>query len=1139
MYTGMRATPGLRAGLRAEAARTVAARSSTCVPRAARRQAVIEARKVVVLGAAGGIGQPLSLLLKMNRMVTDLALYDIANVAGVAADLSHCNTNTQVKAYTGPDELAAALTGADLVVIPAGVPRKPGMTRDDLFNINAGIVKGLCEAIAKHCPNAIINIISNPVNSTVPICAEVLKKAGVYNPRKVMGVTTLDVVRANTFVAEAKGLDTRDVDVPVIGGHAGETILPLLSQATPKVLPWFTAEEAAKMTERIQNAGTEVVEAKAGAGSATLSMAYAAARMAESVLLGMAGEQGVVECTYTESSMVPGFQYFASKVRLGPGGVEEFLPLGPLSAFEQEGLEKMKGLLSKNIEAGVESDPSSMFWSHDLLGKKTALGAIWIAAHGKKLNKGSILKVNVTEAWCVLGSGGGWAQPRVPRGAAAAAVVARFLGDLLCAVLCSAAPPLVYLLEDAQETLRRLRALEAPADAAAGPGSPRGGAAAGGRATLAQGQRAAREEAITLPLNADLQLLNLDQLFPAFPSISEGGGGGPTQLGGDGLFLMPTLPTDGDEISAGPSSRQRRSRGKGASEGLASEAAGTGAAQHRGGLLLGAGMADEGLEMGELEGLPRHDMEFIDGPETFAVPDLDMAGLGMLSMPGAGGLPAFGEDDLVPVPSELLGEEEAPPPAQHPSSQTPQTSGERSDGALGGAPRGRKRGPKRLKPTVDDIETLQIRGKEYREWMSDRSDLLVPRPQRAPLPPAAAGPVSSAAAAAKTTLPIGPGTAALVLGGAWPADLQALFERNCTLPAAAPRPRAGKKGKAGEEEEEEEGEGEQERAEGAGGSRGWAAWGEAEAPLAAHKEGPYGGFAGYDYGYGEMPLEGPLGGEEPGFNPFQRQPHEAEEGRRGLSEGEDEDVETERLRAALNSTQGLGPDAFFPLGLTPGSAPGGSLATGRRGAKRASSVLRRDSEGGLMSEKSSERRDGGRLSDLLEDAPLGDIGGDLGGMLPAVGEDELFLDEEQGSCKHRRTQDETQDGSALPTATLGGGLTQFELLEASGPTQGFGAFGAGGAGGKAGENLNRQTLAFISVMRGRFDAAESQLGEESLPAPEDGHIQLSLFSMADRLSRMDAAKLFYQVLVTRSHAFLEADQAEPYGDILLTRGEFL
>lgn len=104
--------------------------------------------KVAILGAAGGIGQPLSLLMKLNPLVTKLSLYDIANTAGIAADLSHINTGSEVVGYKGAD-LELALQDADVVIIPAGVPRKPGMTRDDLFNINAGIVKSLAEASAK------------------------------------------------------------------------------------------------------------------------------------------------------------------------------------------------------------------------------------------------------------------------------------------------------------------------------------------------------------------------------------------------------------------------------------------------------------------------------------------------------------------------------------------------------------------------------------------------------------------------------------------------------------------------------------------------------------------------------------------------------------------------------------------------------------------------------------------------------------------------------------------------------------------------------------------------------------------------------------------------------------------------------
>ena len=194
----------------------------------------IWASQVALLGAAGGIGQPLGLLLKMNKYISELSLYDIApSTPGVAKDLSHCNTPSTVRlpqhavlhsqpapasisfvvpaaclamadhdvwalmntptmsprwtceffvrrhdastgvscclqavGFVGDENLGKALQGADLVVIPAGVPRKPGMTRDDLFNINAGIVKNLTKAIAEHCPN--VRFASDDHNVLVP-----------------------------------------------------------------------------------------------------------------------------------------------------------------------------------------------------------------------------------------------------------------------------------------------------------------------------------------------------------------------------------------------------------------------------------------------------------------------------------------------------------------------------------------------------------------------------------------------------------------------------------------------------------------------------------------------------------------------------------------------------------------------------------------------------------------------------------------------------------------------------------------------------------------------------------------------------------------------------------------------------------
>ena len=306
--------------------------------------------KVVVLGAAGGIGQALGLLLKTDLPAgTELSLYDIAPVTpGVAADLSHIPTPVKVEGFSGEDP-SPALVNADIVLISAGMARKPGMDRSDLFNINAGIVKNLVSSCADNCPIALIGIITNPVNTTVAIAAEVLKKKGVYDPSGLFGVTTLDVIRSSTFVAEIFDKDPREISVPVIGGHSGITILPLLSQSGFE----FSDEDAAAMTKRIQNAGTEVVEAKAGGGSATLSMGQAAAKFALSLVRALNGEKDIVECTYVEGSGDLA-RFFAQPVLLGKNGVEKILSFGNLSKFEQTTLNDALETLKSDIEIGKE-----------------------------------------------------------------------------------------------------------------------------------------------------------------------------------------------------------------------------------------------------------------------------------------------------------------------------------------------------------------------------------------------------------------------------------------------------------------------------------------------------------------------------------------------------------------------------------------------------------------------------------------------------------------------------------------------------------------------------------------------------------------------------------------------------------------
>lgn len=185
------------------------------------------ARKVAILGAAGCIGQPLALLLKKSKYVSHLFLHDINDTYGIAADLSDIDTKAKVTGYLGIEQIKEAVQAAEIVLITAGFPRKPGMCRNDLFLSNASIVRYLTLGVAEAAPEAIIGVITNPVNSIVPVAAGVLEKAGVFDPSRLFGVTSLDCVRASKFVAEMKCLDPAEVKVPVIGGHSGKTIIPV------------------------------------------------------------------------------------------------------------------------------------------------------------------------------------------------------------------------------------------------------------------------------------------------------------------------------------------------------------------------------------------------------------------------------------------------------------------------------------------------------------------------------------------------------------------------------------------------------------------------------------------------------------------------------------------------------------------------------------------------------------------------------------------------------------------------------------------------------------------------------------------------------------------------------------------------
>merc|ERR1712139_353155 len=221
--------------------------------------------------------------------------------------------------------------------------------RKDLLNINCGIAKNIVEACAKYCPNTIVALIVNPVNSVVPAMAELWAKKGL-DPMKIVGVTTLDCVRAEKFVHEITGKPLEEINIPVIGGHAGTTILPFFSQNQHSRT--IAADKIPALDEKTQNAGTIVVAAKNGKGSATLSMGYAGARLGRSILAGLAGRRRV-ECAYVKSEITD-LPYFTSKVLFGENGVQKVLPIGELNEYETKRLEEAKAALKTEIETGMK-----------------------------------------------------------------------------------------------------------------------------------------------------------------------------------------------------------------------------------------------------------------------------------------------------------------------------------------------------------------------------------------------------------------------------------------------------------------------------------------------------------------------------------------------------------------------------------------------------------------------------------------------------------------------------------------------------------------------------------------------------------------------------------------------------------------
>ncbi len=246
------------------------------------------ARAKIGLVGAGMIGGTLAHLVGLKEL-GDVALVDIAEgiPQGKGLDLAESSPVEGFDCmFTGSNEYDV-IKGSDVVIVTAGVPRKPGMSRDDLIGINTGIIKQVGENIKKHAPDAFVIVITNPLD----VMVEVMQRATGFDPNKVVGMAgVLDSARFRYFLAEEIGVSVEDVSAFVLGGH-GDTMVPLVRYSTVAGIPlpdlikmgWIDQEDLDAIVDRTRNGGGEIVSLLKN-GSAYYAPASSAIAMAESYL---------------------------------------------------------------------------------------------------------------------------------------------------------------------------------------------------------------------------------------------------------------------------------------------------------------------------------------------------------------------------------------------------------------------------------------------------------------------------------------------------------------------------------------------------------------------------------------------------------------------------------------------------------------------------------------------------------------------------------------------------------------------------------------------------------------------------------------------------------------------------------------
>ncbi len=295
-------------------------------------------RKKIALIGAGNIGGTLAHLI-LQRNLGDVVLVDVAEgiPQGKSLDLLQSCAVDGIDGSILGTNTYSDIKNADVVIITAGVPRKPGMSRDDLLNINATIIKTVGDNIRQYCPDAFVIVVTNPLDVMVWL----LQQSSMLPTQKVVGMAgILDSGRFKCFLAEALGVSTQDIQSFVLGGH-GDTMVPLPRYTTISGVPlpelvqqgWITQNKLDAIIERTRNGGAEIVNLMK-TGSAYYAPASSALLMAESYLF---NQKRILPCAaWLTGQYGVKDMYVGVPVMIGDKGVERVVELELTSSEKQQ-----------------------------------------------------------------------------------------------------------------------------------------------------------------------------------------------------------------------------------------------------------------------------------------------------------------------------------------------------------------------------------------------------------------------------------------------------------------------------------------------------------------------------------------------------------------------------------------------------------------------------------------------------------------------------------------------------------------------------------------------------------------------------------------------------------------------------------